>query len=498
MARYRFGVFEVDAASGELTRAGRRLHLAPQPAHALVVLLERAGTVVSRDELRRALWDDTTFVEFDQSLTFVVSRIRIALGDDARSSRFLETLPRRGYRFVAPVERFEAAEERPPAPAPPEIRASPPSAWPRRTAIAALAALLAASTPTLVPRHEPSSEARSAFRRGQALAGSGQRRQSLASLREATRLDPAFAEAHFAIASIYAELAEAGELAPADAFPIARAEAERALALEEVADSHLVRGTALFLYDWDREEARRAFERAVMLEPRANLPLVAYARLLSASGEHRAAMEAIGRAEALNPSCDIVVHEAGWVLYRARRYVEAIRKFERSAELGPPRFTDEVSWRKLNRFRILLVHLQMGSRDAAGEDARAIAQLAGAAPAVMAALRAAPPEEALRRVLRTSVRLLSQHAEREYVSPVRRAELHAALGEDDEALRWLVQAARDRAPALASSIADPIFDGLRARPAFQWIADRVAGGSGPRPSLVAEARSSAVSLSPAR
>jgi len=205
---------------------------------------------------------------------------------------------------VAPVDRFEAAVEtgaRAPAPA---LPASPRSAWPRRTAIAALAALLAASTPTTAPRHEPSPEARAAFRRGQELAGSGQRRQSLAALREATRLDPAFAEAHFAIGSIYSELAEAGELAPAEAFPIARAEAERALALEEVADSHLVRGTALFLYDWDaRRPAVRSSGRS-RWSPR-HLPLVAYARLLSASGEHRAAIEAIGRAEALNPSCDI-------------------------------------------------------------------------------------------------------------------------------------------------------------------------------------------------
>jgi DNA-binding winged helix-turn-helix (wHTH) protein/Tfp pilus assembly protein PilF len=354
--RYRFGVFELDEDSGELRRAGRRVHLAPQPFRALVLFLERAGQVVTRDELRRGLWGEMTFVEFDQGLSFAVNRIRTALGDDARGARFLETLPRRGYRFVAPVQRLDdEVLLPPPALAPMQAAAEPPPPPPplparlarngvlARAALAAL--LLAVTGPQWRAHHDPLPAARAAFHRGQQMAGDGRRRESLAEFREAVRVDPAFAEAHFAIASIYADLAEAGELPAAEAFPIARAESERALALEEVAASHLVRGTALFLYDWDRAAARRAYERAIALEPQANLLHMARARLLSASGEHRAALAAIGRAEALNPSCDLVVHEAGWILYRARRYVESIRKFERAAELGPPHFTDAASWR---------------------------------------------------------------------------------------------------------------------------------------------------------
>jgi len=483
VARYRFGVFEVDAASGELTRAGRRVHLAPQPFRALVLLLEQPGAVVTRDELRRALWGDTTFVEFDQGLSFAIGRIRIALADDARSARFLETVPKRGYRFVAPVEKFEVET---PRPAPPRPSSVPPAGATlrRRAAIAALALLLAVSLPVIAP-HEPAPDARAAFARGLELARSGQRRQSLTAFREATRLDPAYAEAHYAIASTYADLAEAGELAPAEAFPIARREAERALALEEVASSHLVRASALFLYDWDRAEARQAYERAIALEPGANIPLVAYARLLSASGEHVAALEATARAEALNPSCDIVVQEAAFAAYRARRYAEAVRKFERAAELGPPHFTDDVSWRWLNRYRILLVHVRLGAMEAADDDAREMARLMKATPERLAALRAMPAGEATRRVLRRYAEFLAGRAEKEYVSPVRFAEVHAALGDGDEALRWLTRAARDRAPALAYSIGDPIFDGLRGRPSFDRIAETVAGT---RPSTVIASR----------
>lgn len=465
MPRYRFGVFEADTESGELLRAGRVVPLAPQPFQALVFLLERPGRVVTRDELKRALWPGT-FVEFDQALNFAVSRIRLALGEDARSPLFLETLPRRGYRFIAPVS-VVAAAPAPSATAVPARAAS--TGGPARRAARAAAVLLVAVMGTAGTGrvgHPPLPDARAAFARGQDLAGQGRRRQSLVEFRRAVAIDPAFAEAHFAIGSVYTDLAEAGELAASEAFPIARAEAERALALEDVADSHLVLGTALFFYEWDREGARREFERAIELEPSGNVSWMAYARLLSAGGEYGAAARAIAHAEALGPSCDLAVHEAGWVHYRGRRYVEAIRKFERAATLGPPRSSDAVSWRKLNRFRVFLAHRLMGATAAAAEDAREIVRLSDPGAGVLASFLALGDGEAGDRLLRGSLRLLARAAEKQYVSPVRFAELHAALGEDQEALRWLARAAEERAPALAYSVADPVFDRLRAHPGF--------------------------------
>jgi DNA-binding winged helix-turn-helix (wHTH) protein/Tfp pilus assembly protein PilF len=459
VVRYRFGVFEADAASGQLFRSGRVVHLAPQPFQALVLFLERAGDVVSREELKRALWHETTFVEFDQGVNFVISRIRMALGDDARAPRFLETLPRRGYRFMASVERVKDTAREVPGPAGPQGRRL------GRVAAVLLVGLLGSDGMDRV-RHLAPPAARAAFHRGQDLAGQGQRRQSLVEFRRAVAIDPSFAEAHFAIGSIYVDLAEAGELAAGEAFPIARAEAERALALEDVADSHLVLGTALFFYEWDREHARREFERAIELEPSANVPWMAYARLLSAGGEYGAATRAIARAEALGPSCDLAVHEAGWVHYRGRRYVEAIRKFERAATLGPPRSSDGVSWRKLNRFRVFMAHLLMGATAAAAEDAREIVRLSDPGPEVLARFLSLGDREANERLMRGSLRILARAAEKEYVSPVRFAEMYAALGEDEEALGWLARAAEERAPALAYSAGDPVFDRLRGRSGF--------------------------------
>src|SRR2546425_3390577 len=95
-----FGNFEVDLQSGELRRAGQKLKLAGQPFQVLAILLERPGEVVTREELQKRLWPDT-FVDVDHNLNTAINKIREVLGDSAENPRFVETLPRRGYRFIA-------------------------------------------------------------------------------------------------------------------------------------------------------------------------------------------------------------------------------------------------------------------------------------------------------------------------------------------------------------------------------------------------------------
>src|SRR6266581_587575 len=106
----RFGVFEVDLQAGELRKHGLRIKLRDQPFQILSLLLARPGQVVSRDELQKQLWPNDTFVDFDSGLNKAVNHLREALGDSADSPRFIETVPKRGYRFVAPVENHRAVE----------------------------------------------------------------------------------------------------------------------------------------------------------------------------------------------------------------------------------------------------------------------------------------------------------------------------------------------------------------------------------------------------
>jgi cholera toxin transcriptional activator len=100
----RFGVFEVDLTAGELRKNGARIRLQEQPFQVLTALLQNAGQVVTREELREKIWPADTFVDFDHSLNTAVNKIRESLGDSASSPRFVETLARRGYRFIAPVD----------------------------------------------------------------------------------------------------------------------------------------------------------------------------------------------------------------------------------------------------------------------------------------------------------------------------------------------------------------------------------------------------------
>ena len=110
---YRFGTFEADPVVGELRRQGVRVKLNAQPFQVLLMLLARPGELLTREEISRELWPDGTFVDYDHGVNSAINRIREALGDRAGNARFVETLARRGYRFIAPVERI-LAQSKPP------------------------------------------------------------------------------------------------------------------------------------------------------------------------------------------------------------------------------------------------------------------------------------------------------------------------------------------------------------------------------------------------
>ena len=105
--RFRVGEFEVDLRSGELRRNGDKVKLQERPFQILAALLERPGEMVTREEIQRKLWPNDTFVDFEHSINTAVKKLREALGDDAENPRFIVTLPRRGYRLIAPVQPVE-------------------------------------------------------------------------------------------------------------------------------------------------------------------------------------------------------------------------------------------------------------------------------------------------------------------------------------------------------------------------------------------------------
>ena len=104
---FRFGEYELDTVAGELRRNGSRLKLQPQPFKLLTVLVRRPGALVTREEIRQELWEDGTYVDFDQAVNFCIKQIRDALRDAPDRPLFIQTVPKRGYRFIAPIDTGE-------------------------------------------------------------------------------------------------------------------------------------------------------------------------------------------------------------------------------------------------------------------------------------------------------------------------------------------------------------------------------------------------------
>jgi DNA-binding winged helix-turn-helix (wHTH) protein len=116
-----FGAFELDLEAGKLLKGGRTIRLQPQPFRLLCLLVSQPGRLVSREEIQAALWKDETFVNFEQGVNFAIKQVREALGDRPESSVYIQTVPRRGYRFVAPVTSADHQEPVSPSTADPEL-----------------------------------------------------------------------------------------------------------------------------------------------------------------------------------------------------------------------------------------------------------------------------------------------------------------------------------------------------------------------------------------
>lgn len=150
--RVRFGTFDFDPSTRELRRDGTPIRLQPQPAQVLATLLARAGDIVTREELRAAVWTPDTFVDFDRNLNFCIAQIRSALADSAESPIYIKTIPKRGYQFIAPV----ASPGTPSAPPPPP----PQHRTHRKLLILAAAAIAVAAIFLLLPHKVQSSPTR--------------------------------------------------------------------------------------------------------------------------------------------------------------------------------------------------------------------------------------------------------------------------------------------------------------------------------------------------
>ena len=427
----------MDLETRELRRHGRLLPLPRQPFLVLVELAARRGHLVSREDLRALLWGDGVHVDYEQGLNYCLNRIRRVLGDDARAPRFVETVPRLGYRFLADVEVVEVEVAPPPAAVPTVHRERRASTW-----LAGVAALVLA------------------------LQGADTVRHGLASL---PVRGPAAQKGFVALAETYLRMGEDGALPAHEAFPAARRAALDALAIEDAAEPLVILAALELNYQWDWAAAEDAYRRAMRLDPDHVWARVGYARLLSAAGRHGEAVRAMAEAEARKPGCPVIARDSGFVLYRARRFEEAARRFRDWAELEPQR-PDPHHW-------LALLHHLRGDNERAVPEARKVYELARAAPDYVARFEALPPAAAMRFYLRGSIGYLERLASAQWVTGDDVARLRAALGQRERALADLERAADERSPRLLPCLNDPAFDALRAEARFVALRRRVGADS---------------------
>jgi DNA-binding winged helix-turn-helix (wHTH) protein/tetratricopeptide (TPR) repeat protein len=427
--------------SGELLRDGLRIRLQTQPLLVLEELLERPGELVTREQLIARLWPKGV-VDFDTALNSAVRRLRTALGDHAETPRYIETVPRRGYRFIgrldAPVVVPQAASAAPDAPRRSSTEAAPPRVrwWPSAAAVlvvvAASAAVWTSKVEGLrfesVARQAPTSaRANESYRRAQFLfqrRAPGDIALARQYYRGAIEAEPGFARAWAGLAGTYWLDTVEGRTPPAEGLPLMRDAAERALELEPaLAEAHV--RLAIYLGQvGDLRGHAEHLRQALEFDPEDPLVLGILASHELQEGRFDEAIVLQRRAVEADPLSGATRYNLGSMLYFAGRLGEAEVEVRKVRELNPlPQYVNEV----LGRVLVL-----QGRFDEAVELARPWPD--GPSRNMILAMawhglgRGVESEAALR-ALSESPREMDR---------LRIAEAHAFRGEADEAFRWLL------------------------------------------------------------
>ena len=444
----RFGPFELDVRTGELRRDGRRVRLPSQPVVLLRLLIERAGDVVTREELRAALWPDGTHVDYEHGLNNAAARLRRALDDPAASPRYVETLPRIGYRLIAPVtvadaDRDEGTKVR-------EYVGSPAFGGPARLPSPAWARLIGAAAALVLL--------------GAGVAG-GLLLGRLSSS-DPTAAQLTAAQEHAERSLIYTRLVLDGELPAALVYDAAHEAASRALARDpHLPEAQVAAGYVAMWGRWDWDAARRHFDTAMARDPASARTRQARALWMSARERHDEARQEIAHARRLDPDSAGIARDDARIAFitgDARAAVARLRALLASHPedvLGHELMSEALAALGRNteaahhfaRFLVLIGIDEVHAR----EDGHLLAMrgLAGL----------------MRRNLsRPSTKPRDRHG-----VPFKLAASHAVVGEIDAALTWLDAAVDQRDSRLLWLKVHPRFAPLRDDPRFETLLARV-------------------------
>jgi DNA-binding winged helix-turn-helix (wHTH) protein/Tfp pilus assembly protein PilF len=380
-ALVRFGVFEADLRAGELRRNGVRVRLQDLPFRALVLLLTRPGEVITRDEFRQALWPPDVFVDFEQGISSAVMRLRDALGDSADNPIFIETIERRGYRWIGPIqsrapvarEAKEAREERSPEKvlAPVVTLPSRPSRWRKLVfALPVLAIVFAAwifhngyrgakanskSSPASSRNaYQPANrEAEDFYLKGRFYWNKRtpeSLNQAVDAFTQAIAHDPNYSDAYVGLADCYNLLREFSAMPGNEAYFKAFAAAKRAVELDpKSSEAHASLAFVTFFGMWDAADAEREFRRAIELDPNNAKAHHWYATFLHTLNRHDEALAEIEIARKLSPDSPSILADKGDLLWSAGHHEEALQLLKQ-LEMADPNFVSPHRYLRLAYF----------------------------------------------------------------------------------------------------------------------------------------------------
>jgi DNA-binding winged helix-turn-helix (wHTH) protein/tetratricopeptide (TPR) repeat protein len=518
-------MFEADLGSGELRKNGVKIKVQDLPFRALKLLLNHPNEILSRDQFRQALWPDGVFVDFDHGISSAINRLRDALGDSAANPVFIETVGRRGYRWIAPARRAEhmpaVDSARPLIGQPPavqlqtrevEIKIAPPgqvdsgrplrdphanpllqpsvpTLWQRSWVLIfpALALLVAAwgfkpvyraakanNRPRVV-QHQPTSvstsEAEQFYLKGRYY---WQKRtpealnKALDSFTQAIVHDANYAPAYVGLADCYNLLREYTLMPASEAYPRALAAAQKAVELDDQSsDAHASLAFALFWGMWDIAGAEREFHRALALNPNNAVAHHWYATYLSTVGKDAASLAEIERAQALDPASKAILADKGQLLWLAGRKEEGTA-FLKQLEATEP---DYISPRRYLK-RIALAN---------GDYVTYLAEWRKEAtlmkdPTTLKLVEAAEKGYASggsRQMLENMRAMQKSLCERGSLSPVAVAETDAVLGNNQEAIHYVEKAYQAHDENFISIKVDSALASLRDDPVYKDMAGRL-------------------------
>jgi DNA-binding winged helix-turn-helix (wHTH) protein/Flp pilus assembly protein TadD len=422
---FRFADFELDGRSRELRKRGRRLRVQQQPLQILTMLVAAPGDVVSREELRERIWGAGTHVDFNRGINKAITRLRQLLGDDQARPRFIETLPKRGYRFVANVTR-------------------------------------------LTSRRQIKDEAKEAYLKARHFWNKrtpDDLKRSIEYFHRAIERDPDYPLVWTGLADAHIMIGIFGLQPPGDVFPPAKAAAERALALDEsLAAGHTVLAEIQKLYEWNWEAAERSYRRALELDPDYSVGHHWYGQLLSILGRHdeaRTEMEAARRCDPLSPT---IAAFFSYAAFEAGRYEAAVAAAQEAQELDANapliQYMLGRAYAKLGDTANAIVALEKGIH------------LAGWFPLMEATLGYVHARAGARPQAEQILASLRRRRLTQYVSPIDLAHVCLGLGDADGAIAQLEEAYRTRAVRMVI-VGDPFFSELESDARYRDLMARL-------------------------